>query len=160
MVKQGPTAGNHRLSAIVILLTAVLLALSIYTFVYSRRSAISSTGDTTRTNAATAAATLPDTVSGAGSFTGTIQSVRGQHQMIVATVVITNGTPTTKTLIVNYTNQTTIKTYSYAQGSSEVLQTASDTSALMTDVHVQVRTKETIGSTSPLTALEIDILPS
>jgi hypothetical protein len=164
MIKQSATTGNHHLSTVVIALTAILLALGIYTYTYSHRSTGTvGTNSTATASASTKTARLADTIAGAASFTGTIPSVKGQNQLTVTTVVVTHGVPATKTLIVNFTKQTTITAFAYAPSTpagTEVTQTASDASALKQGVPVQVHTNEIVGSTSPLTANAIDILPS
>ncbi len=160
MIKQHATPANHHLSTIVISLTAILLALGIYTYVYSHRTTDTTGAASTTTTPTVNAAPIPDTISGARSFTGTIKSLQGQNQLTVTTVTITKGVPKTSVVIVNYTKQTTVKKFTYPKGSGEVIQSASDTAEVKADTPVQIYTKEIVGSTSPLTAQEIDVLPS
>ncbi len=161
MQKPRTTKGNHHLATIVIALTAIFLALGIYTYTLSRsstRTTGTNLSDATDTRATNTQAL--DTVTGTTSFTGTIKSLKGRNQLIVSTVVVAKGVPTTKTLIVNFTERTAVMTFAYAAGASEVTKTPTDASVLKDGLPVQIHTNEVVGSTSPLTARSIDILPS
>lgn len=152
---------NHHLGTIVIGLTAVLLALGIYTFLYAQKPvAPATTHASDSLTSQHAAMILPDSPTGTTSVTGSIEDLTGRTQLVVTVRTITNGTAETHRYLVNYTKQTPTYTLTLNPTTTAVGKTSTSTASLKIGTPVQILTTETIGTVTPLTAREIDILSS
>lgn len=100
--------GNQHLVSIIIVLTAILLILTTYTFIYNRQPNSQGTASTSSTsNASSVKDVKPDTPTGLKTFAGTIQAVRGS-EITVRTSVVKDGKQNDRNVSVTYDTNTKI----------------------------------------------------
>lgn len=99
---RGPS--HHPLAVLSVFMTAILLALSIYTFTYSRTAKTPSAASPVKR--AFASAVLPDTPEQVTIVSGTVREASGNGHLTIETASVVNGVSTGRLMRVDLANDT------------------------------------------------------
>ncbi len=160
------TPSHHPLAIITVLLTAILLALGVYTYTYSRN--LNAPLNTTQPTSARAAAILPGSPETTSTIAGTVREASGGGHLTVQTSPVVDGSANNQLIRVNLTNDT--KYYMIGPLPTEIgrpygalpqrERTKAPTTNLAIGATIQVLVDGPTDGTTVPTAREIDIYSS
>ncbi|MFH0828922.1 MAG: hypothetical protein V1907_01965 [Candidatus Kerfeldbacteria bacterium] len=156
---------NHHLFSLVVAFTAILAALSIYTYMYTHQSKSSDRNAEVGTDVLSGG-TLPDTPTDSLTITGTVKDNANKDFFTVRMMLVVNGVATERYVRVNLTNGTLF----YALGPIPTtvasvrgaLPQRTKTTIARTQVaagsSVQITIPQPLSENASPTALEVDVL--